>query len=369
MTNSVVKNWVDNLLRPEVQAALGPKQMWRFLGKALSVSVEDARLEEALLEIPSETTPEERRFLCNLMSCLWSGVGDVVEIGPYLGGTTRALALGMLRNPHRSPTTRLRTYDTFQGYGTPESFCNFLKPLFDRGTLPQTIRGELIAQGADFRFLSVFEKLHGAQPYAAFLEVFDSPAASTPQELNSGKSIMRLDPKHRYEVVFVDGCKSWFGTKYFMQQAVACSGPGTLHVFQDYRWYTCFWISAFMFVMRDCFELVAAVDSTYAFRQTQPITAELINDRFPNEPEVLGAELLTQIFSALIYEAGDRGDLDLIVAHKLHLVGALAYVGEKDRAREVLAQLSQEPYAACYRDIIEKSAKSPTYRPGEGVYL
>ena len=39
--------------------------------------------------------------------------GDIFENGPLLGGTTRALALGMLANPRRDPDALLHTHDWF----------------------------------------------------------------------------------------------------------------------------------------------------------------------------------------------------------------------------------------------------------------
>ena len=61
------------------------------------------------------------RFLCRFASRLWDGEGDVFENGPMLGGTTRALALGMLANPAGSPDARLQTFDWFHAVRTPTS--------------------------------------------------------------------------------------------------------------------------------------------------------------------------------------------------------------------------------------------------------
>jgi len=66
--------------------------------------------------IPSETTPAERRFLFGFASEMWSGANSLLEVGPFLGGTTRALALGMLANPRRQERCKLFSYDRFTGY-------------------------------------------------------------------------------------------------------------------------------------------------------------------------------------------------------------------------------------------------------------
>jgi hypothetical protein len=52
----------------------------------------------ALDAIPSETCPLERRYLYRLFSTFWDPSGDVLEVGPFLGGTTRAIAMGMMHH-------------------------------------------------------------------------------------------------------------------------------------------------------------------------------------------------------------------------------------------------------------------------------
>ena len=68
-------------------------------------------------KIPTQTTRREREFLFNFFANQWSGTGDVVEVGPFLGGTTRMIALGMISNP-RFGNDSLHTFDKFDGYLT-----------------------------------------------------------------------------------------------------------------------------------------------------------------------------------------------------------------------------------------------------------
>ena len=59
-----------------------------------------------LTELPSATTVGERWFFHNYAAHLWSGAHDIFENGPLLGGTTRAIGIGMLANPRRDAGAR-----------------------------------------------------------------------------------------------------------------------------------------------------------------------------------------------------------------------------------------------------------------------
>ena len=57
-------------------------------------------------------TREECRYLHWLTSSHWRGEGHVVEMGPWLGGSTISLAMGMIDNPRRDGW-KLHVYDNF----------------------------------------------------------------------------------------------------------------------------------------------------------------------------------------------------------------------------------------------------------------
>ena len=62
--------------------------------------------------IPTMISDEERRYLYWLAARVWSGSGDIVEIGPWLGGSTYCLAAGMCDSGHRV-AGRLKVFDNF----------------------------------------------------------------------------------------------------------------------------------------------------------------------------------------------------------------------------------------------------------------
>ena len=57
-------------------------------------------------------TREERKYLFWLGSTQWKGTGAIVEIGPWLGGSTACLAEGMIKSGHDS-NKKLVVFDCF----------------------------------------------------------------------------------------------------------------------------------------------------------------------------------------------------------------------------------------------------------------
>jgi len=102
MDTAAGEEFLRCLLAQTVIDSLGNHSFPRLLGRVLGMLRAPGETENKLHEIPSQTSPEERRFLFNYFARFWSGEHDVLEIGPFMGGTTRAIALGMLMNPRNS---------------------------------------------------------------------------------------------------------------------------------------------------------------------------------------------------------------------------------------------------------------------------
>ncbi len=307
--------------------------------------------------IPSETTPSERRFLYSFFAHVWHGGANVVEVGPFLGGTTRAVALGMLANPRRDPAARLYTYDRFDGYWAPDDLEGLLEPLFASGVLGAAERDAVLASGS---FGEVFDRVHGGTPYGDLIERSSRALPDTPDE---GK--WDLEPGVEVDAVFVDGCKSWYGTKQFMRASLAAAKPGTHVLFQDYGWYTCFWLPAFVHAMGGSFAPFAATDTTYAFHLAQPVAVGAVGERFPDDPADLGAAWFATAFDALRADATARGDDYAHTVLGLQHGAALAYLGDAEAARARIEQVRREAGRANeLRALIAAAAASPTYRPG-----
>lgn len=316
---------------------------------------------EDLDALPSETTGAERRFLYSFFAHNWSGDANVVEVGPFIGGTTRAIALGMLANPRRNPDVRLYTYDRFGGYYEPDALAEYLDPLFASGLLGKRER-EAVTQAG--RFGDAFDAIHRDTAYGELVVARDRPLPDMPEEAKED-DLFDLDPDIEVDAVFVDGCKSWYATKYFMRRVLDAARPGSHVIFQDYGWYTCFWIPAFVHAMGDAMTLTARVDTTYAFHFTKPVSGAVVDEHYPDRPEGLGRAWFDEAFTIMNASAQARGDLSGAVVLRLQHAGALAYLGERDEARELIERVRREvaPWGP-HQYMIAQARESPTYRPG-----
>jgi len=212
----------------------------------------DRSLAARLDEIPSETSPAERRFLYRYFSMLWGGDDDVIEIGPFLGGTTRAIALGMCANPLASARAKLYTYDRFHGYYDMHRLKQCLAPLIAYGPLEQS---DLIALNDAAEFMDIFRKIHAPHDYYERIVPVSSELPSRADDLKDAARYFHMGEHIRTQAVFVDGCKSWFGTKHFMGEVSKAARRGATFIFQDYGWHTCFWIPAFTELLRSQAEI------------------------------------------------------------------------------------------------------------------
>lgn len=330
---------------------------------ALDVNDEMTNL---LDEIPSETSDGERRFLYKFFSTVWSGKNDVIEIGPFLGGTTRAIALGMQHNPKMTGASKLYTYDRFRGYYDPKRLSYVLEPLVKNGTLK---RSETEVLGTSAEFIDIFKSIHARHPYSDILIPYSQELPGSREELQSGKQFFHLDKEVLSDAVFIDGCKSWFGTKYFMIETSKACDTGTYFIFQDYGWYTCFWLPAFIALFPNHFNLIGYVNTTYVFMLKKRLNRDTIDALYPDTPSILGEAAIIDLFDKLISDAKKRKDFFAVVRHTIQKGGAVAYIGNKLLAKKIIEGLVGQPYAVGHKSIIRDALRSPTYTPDEQIFL
>ena len=119
-----------------------------------------------------------------------------------------------------------------------------------------------------------------------------------------------FEPADReFSIVFVDGCKSWYGTRYFLERIADRFTVGGHLIMQDYGWFTCFWLPAIIGLLPDHFRLVAHTDDTYGFELLEPLTPELVREVYPEHPADLGRAGIDELFARMLEETGLRGDL------------------------------------------------------------
>lgn len=205
--------------------------------------------------LPSETSLGERLFLY-WVAKEWVKEGKIIELGPFLGGTTRALAKGILDSKDFGKK-ELITIDSFDNYYDVKQFKNM------GVEVPNSL-----TKNEKVPFLSIFNSLHEKEEYFKFINIVCSKVADYPDE----KSDYSYLPDFQdINCVFVDGCKSWYSMKDFVGRLAKGTSTGTYYILQDYGRFTCFWIPVFMEWFSDYFKFISSIDSTYVFKQIKPL--------------------------------------------------------------------------------------------------
>ena len=313
-----------------------------------------------LSQIPTETTPAERRLLFNHFSGEWPGDGTVVEIGPFLGGTTRAIAWGMASNPRLAPDAALHTFDRFDEYYSAEKLRGTIEPMVHGGVFTAAQADELCR---DANFERLFHAIHAPHAYASLIRLHNSPLPDRPEEIDGSASLDCLTNAGELSALFVDGCKSWASTHHAMKTLLPRLRVGQPVIYQDFGWYTCFWISAVTHALREFLEPGEQADATYVFRLKRPITANDVVRRFARTPLEMGETFFRKSAAALMERSQCTGDLRGELIAQLHHVAALMTIGRRGAAADILKGLEVRRYAA-FAGMIRGCLKSPTYLPG-----
>jgi hypothetical protein len=309
----------------------------------------------------------ERAFLVRFAAHFWDGVGDVFENGPLLGGSTRALAIGMLANPGRTPGARLHTHDWFSSRVKLDLHPHAFQNMILAGLITQAQHDEMMASGS---FQALYDALHAGHDYSGLIVSHEAYLPGRRGDAPAhGEAIYAPPADRSFNLVFVDGCKSWYGTKHFIRETCEQISVGAHFIFQDYGWYTCFWLSTLIGRLGEHFRLVAHVDDTYAFELTRAITPELIDERFPDTPDELGPEAFADLYRGLLHNAGDRNDVHSIVALHIQHAGALAHMGLLAEAKAQIEPLLDRPELFRFDWLIREALGSPTYTPDGPIEL
>lgn len=266
-------------------------------------------------------TREEARYLVWLARVAHDGRGDILEIGPWLGGSTVCLAAGMRANEQRDPAARLHVLDNFRwrefmsANGSP------------RAPLP-------IVAGQSFR--PYFES--NLRPWADLLEIHEAelpdeedgfaghPLAS---EDNSASALPRFEGRwltRPVSLAFVDGAKSWKGMVHALREIAPRLSPGALIVFQDYKSLGAYWVPLVVGALGDALALEHVLgNNSVTFRAARHLAEERLA-RLPAELGELDVGVALGWLAAagaLLREAGDGPGQRLVDLDAAFLLAAL----------------------------------------------
>ncbi len=317
-----------------------------LLGKVLGQLPQDHQVQALLHELPSETSKAERYALYHWFRYVWNGAGNCLEIGPFLGGTSRAIALGMLHNPTRQSGAHLNTVDRFGGYAGGDELVDLLAPLFKSGRLPSEWSNTLKSD-PQVRFVDIYKHIHLATEYGELLAIEEGTLPDKPQDV-SKPGIYTPKLNAPLGTLFIDGCKSWFSVKHLMSHLENNLPEGTFIIPQDYGWFSCFWLPAFFEIFSDHYELLAMVDTSYFFKVTKQLKKDEILKKFPDHPRELGAIGLKNLFDAITEKSSERGDTRGAVMSQMHLACALAIIGSVGDAYKIVTTMQDNSFAKPY---------------------
>jgi hypothetical protein len=319
-----------------------------------------------LAEIPSATTPGERNLMRQFTAELWNGRDHVFENGPLLGGTTRAIALGMLANPLRDSAARLHTHDWFNSTVPLDVPPESLDQLIRRGLLDPAARDEMDRTGS---FKPVFDNIHSGHDYSEVLVSRTAALPGSPVDEQAMANLYEPVVGATWGLLLIDGCKSWYGTRYFMQRTADQIPRGSYMLIQDFGWYSCFWLTSMIGMFAERFKLLTHTHTTYAFEVLDPVLPAEVAEHFPESPQQMGADAFDELYAEWQRRIEPLGDSLLRQALTIHHAGALAYIGDKERARAMIDDLAQQPWAAPHLGTIGNARRYPTYTPTGRVEL
>jgi hypothetical protein len=238
----------------------------------------------------------------------YTGRGEVIDAGPFLGGSTMSLCNGLEDNP-----------GTFRKTGAVHSFDWFRYEDYFKHWLS----GEALREGDSF--LHVFRRC--TAPFRHFVRVYEGDILTTAYE---GGGV---------EILFVDICKSWETNTAVVSRFFPRLLPGISHVVQqDYLHYYEYWLVLTMDFFRDYFEYVGRVPDggSVVYRNTEPIPAEMLSADLRSLP----LERKRMAFEREL-ERSSGWQRDEMVAGYARM---LAEGGDRAGAREVLGRLAPEAW-------------------------
>lgn len=274
-------------------------------------------------DIPTMMPPEELAFLYHLARRRWDGDTDILEIGPWLGASTYAIAKGAL-GVRRTPHARLKAVDTFTwrpfmedlvslGLRPGESFQSLvednLKGVRDPRSTPDFVqlmqRSLTDDRSADLRH---DEPMRSEEPTVPTLTVADIPRPCG--------------------LVVVDGAKSWAAMLHLLRILGQVGIPGTtVVVWQDYRDWGSYWVHMALEAVGPAFRRMHAPPWA-------PVVMVLTQRPRTDELPAVIDEVPRKVADSWLSAAAQSGDLQLRLAVELGRSLYEATFGDESRIAE-----------------------------------
>jgi hypothetical protein len=286
-----------------------------------------------LRNVPTMLSREERDYLHWLGRTQWQDAGHVVEIGPWLGGSTVCLADGMHAG-HANARHRLHAFDNFIWREFMAEHAQFgLKP-------GDSFEPQFRANVARYGELVV------AHAMALPDEVIpgDKVAAERRSTEHDAVAPFRWDREQAIEILFVDGAKAWRGMRYLMLEVAESLLPGrSLLVAQDFKHWGAYWVPLMLARLRDKLEFAHDTlrGSTVTFRLTRALDRAAIEAMEDDVANIATQQALAEL-EAMARYLSEHGDAFGGWQTRLGGVRLLAHQNRLPEAVELFARLQDE---------------------------
>ena len=274
--------------------------------------------------VPTMLAHEEKQYLFWLGRSGWDGEGAVVEIGPWLGGSTVCLAMGMRGSGHDAHAA-LHTVD------------NFLWRDFMSARAPLPLRNGESFEPFFLKNTAAFADIIVAHARALPDDSVARDAETDAKRFTEEHSVPLFDgiPGNApISVLFIDGAKSWRGMRHLLRVLSDQLRPGkSLLVCQDFKFWSTYWVAMMMARLADVVVPVHNVlgGTTVAFRLERAIPRSLLDSLEDGIDQIDTAEGLRLLDRAAAW-LGSDGDA-LGAAHvALARVRFLSHLGKSDDA-------------------------------------
>lgn len=228
--------------------------------------------------ISTMISAEEKQYLYWLGGSVWRGKGLIVEIGPWLGGSTWCLAAGMKSSGHVTDK-RLVVYD------------NFIWREFMSERAALDLKPGDSFQAEFLKNLSKYESVVDSYKRALPDETIASDQDAQSKRYVSDENVTLFEGvpgSETVEILFVDGAKSWLGLKHLLLNVSERLVPGqSILVCQDFKYWGNYWVPLLLTFLSDHLEPIHNVLSatTVTFRLTRAISR---NDLEPLANHIAG---------------------------------------------------------------------------------
>lgn len=278
--------------------------------------------------VPTMVSRAEQRYLFWLARTQWRDEGHVVEIGPWLGGSTLCLARGMER-ARPAAHHRLHAFDNFTWRGFMARFAAL--PLADGESFERFFRANVATQAAR---IAVHARTLPDEPTP-----LDAEATGVRGRAAPPLAPFAWDAREPVEILFVDGAKSWRGMRWLLAHVAGSLAPGALLVCQDFKHWGSSWVPLFVARVAEQLELVHVVrrGSTATFRLTRPLAPAAL-EALPDDAAALEPAGALADLDAMARWIDTTGDA-LGAAHVR--LGGVQFLAQLGREREALARFEE----------------------------